>query len=154
MVAGLPNDSYPVALAYLTRPGGTVKKFMTVAVVAAAVLGWWCAPARAESESTTETSAAAELVGDINDLRSRQGLRPLAVHGQLTAKAMGWARTMAGAGRIWHSVLSDGITVEWVNLGENVGTARTAAALHQAFVNSPGHYENLVRPDYDHVGVG
>jgi hypothetical protein len=134
-----------------------VKKFIPVTVtvaVAVAVLGWWSAPARAESASTTETVAAAELVGDINDLRSRQGLRPLAVHGELTAKATGWARTMAAAGRIWHSVLSDGVTVDWVSLGENVGTAGTAAALHQAFVNSPRHYENVVRPDYDHVGVG
>lgn len=95
-----------------------MKQFVAAAAVAVAVLGWWSAPARAESASTTETAAAAELVGDINDLRSRQGLRPLAVHGELTAKATGWARTMAAAGRIWHSVLSDGVTVDWVSLGE------------------------------------
>jgi uncharacterized protein YkwD len=143
-----------VALDRLTRPGGTLKKFVAAAVLSAAVLGWSSTPARAQSVSATEAEAAAELVTHINDLRSRQGLRPLAVHGELAAKATGWARTMADAGRIWHSVLSDGVTVDWMSLGENVGTAGTAAALHQAFVNSPRHFENLVRPDFDSVGIG
>lgn len=131
-----------------------MKRFVIAAAVSAAVFGWSSTPARAQSVSTTEADSAAELVTHINDLRSGEGLRPLAVHGELAAKATGWARTMAGAGRIWHSVLSDGVTVDWVSLGENVGTARTAAALHRAFVNSPRHYENLVRPDFDFVGIG
>src|SRR5687768_12690555 len=131
-----------------------MKRFVVAAALSAAVFGWWSTPAGAQSESTAEAEAAAELVSHINDLRSRQGLRPLAVHGELTAKAIGWARTMAADGRIWHSVLSDGVTADWLTLGENVGTAGTAAALHQAFVNSPRHYENLVRPDFDSIGVG
>ena len=131
-----------------------MKRFVVAAAVSAAMLGWLSTPARAQSVSTNEAEAAAELVAHINDLRSGQGLRPLALHGELVAKATGWARTMASAGRIWHSVLSDGVTADWLSLGENVGTAGTAAALHRAFVNSPRHYENLVRPDFDTVGIG
>lgn len=131
-----------------------MKRFVIAAAVSAAVLGWSSTPARAQSVSTTDAETAAELVTHINDLRSREGLRPLAVHSELTAKATDWARTMAAAGRIWHSVLSDGVTVDWVSLGENVGTASTVAALHRAFLNSPRHYENLVRPDFDSIGVG
>ena len=36
---------------------------------------------------------------------------------------------------------------------ENVGFAPSASAVHQAWMQSPGHRENLLSPDVDHVGV-
>jgi hypothetical protein len=132
-----------------------VKKFVAAAAVGMAALALHPGSARADtSASTTEATKTAELVGDVNDLRTRNGLPALVVDDELTAKAAAWARTMGGAGRIWHSALPDGITADWAALGENVGTASTVEQLHQAFVNSPHHYENLVRPDYQYIGVG
>jgi len=132
-----------------------VKKFVAATAVGVAALALQPGSARADtSAGTTEASKAAELVRDVNDLRTSNGLPALVVDGELTAKAAAWARTMGDAGRIWHSALPDGITADWAALGENVGTAGTVEQLHQAFVNSPHHYENLVRPDYQYIGVG
>src|SRR5205085_6107795 len=90
----------------------------------------------------------------INDIRASKGLPALKVNTNLVAKARGWAVTMAAAGKIWHSNLSDGITADWQKLGENVGMGGSVDGLHNAFVASPHHYENLVDPDFSYVGIG
>lgn len=109
---------------------------------------------QAGGELTTDPGKEAEFVELINGLRADEGLETLAVHDELVGKARDWSRTMAEAGEIWHSDLPDGITVNWHRLGENVGTGGSVEALHQAFVDSPSHYENLVDPGFRHVGVG
>ncbi len=110
---------------------------------------------------TLPTAASADTVGDeaafvarINELRASKGLAALQVHPNLVDKARGWAATMADAGRIWHSTLSDGITADWAKLGENVGMGGSVQSLHDAFVASPKHYANLVDPDFGYIGIG
>ena len=95
-----------------------------------------------------------QFISNINALRSSRGLPSLAVHSNLTAKARSWAQNMAGAGHIYHSDLQSGITANWKRLGENVGVGSDVNSLHNAFVASPTHYENLVDPTFTHVGVG
>lgn len=123
------------------------------AIVTVTVMG---APhgASAEEGLANDPAKEDEFVAKINDLRASQGLGQLQVHDQLTAKARDWAATMAEAGDIWHSNLPDGITVQWRRLGENVGMGGTVDALHQAFIDSPSHYENLVDPGFRYVGIG
>ncbi|MDQ2678072.1 MAG: CAP domain-containing protein, partial [Actinomycetota bacterium] len=100
-------------------------------------------------------SAEADFTARINGLRASKGLGPLAVDGELVREARSWATTMAGEGRIFHtSNLSNGITADWVKLGENVGVGADVAVLFQAFIDSPTHYANLVDPKYTTVGVG
>ena len=100
------------------------------------------------------TSDEAGFVAQINALRATKGLPALAVDAGLTSKARSWAQTMADANKIWHSVLSDGITADWQRLGENVGMGGSVDVLHIAFVNSPHHYDNLVDPGFDSIGIG
>src|SRR5687768_10092751 len=99
-------------------------------------------------------SDEAAFVAKINGLRASKGLPALQVHENLVTKARAWAAVMAAAGKIWHSTLSDGITADWKKLGENVGMGGSVDGLHAAFVASPGHYANLVDPNFSHVGVG
>ena len=89
-----------------------------------------------------------------NSVRAGQGLAPLALDGGLAGKAAGWAQTMASAGDIFHSNLPDGISADWYRLGENVGMGPDSASIAQAFINSPGHYKNLIDPGFRYVGVG
>ncbi|MGH9036270.1 MAG: CAP domain-containing protein, partial [Acidimicrobiia bacterium] len=110
---------------------------------------------------TLPTAASADTVGDeaafvarINELRASKGVPGLEVHPNLVDKARAWSATMASAGRIWHSTLSDGITVDWRKLGENVGMGGSVQPLHEAFIASPKHYANLVDPDFNYVGIG
>lgn len=112
-----------------------------------------------------DVSEETEFVQLINGLRAGKGLGALALHPNLVDKARNWAVTMSGAGQIWHSTkacptcpdtakLSDGISADWLKLGENVGMGGTVRALHEAFIASPKHYENLVDPRFTHIGIG
>lgn len=111
-------------------------------------------PGAARAQTVEEETTEATFVSNINALRASKGLGALEVHRNLVDKARRWAAEMAGAGRIWHSHLSDGITADWRKLGENVGTGPSVMGLHNAFVASPKHYENLVDPDFGYVGIG
>ena len=125
-----------------------MRKFMFGLLLA---LGMTMVPVSARADTV---SAEAEFVARINALRTSQGLSAFEVHPVLVAKARAWAETMSDAGRIWHSALSDGITVDWQKLGENVGMGGSVDGLHRAFVASPGHYANLVEPNFRYVGIG
>lgn len=97
----------------------------------------------------------AAFVAKINDLRASKGLAPLSVDGELTEQSRRWAEQMRQRGGISHAPdLSVGVTADWAKLGENVGVGGDVESLFQAFVNSPGHYDNLVDPAYRFVGVG
>jgi cysteine-rich secretory family protein len=126
----------------------------TLLVGIAAALALATMPGVAGAQSPEEQSAEATFVSRINALRASKGLSTLEVHPNLVAKARDWAATMAGAGAISHSKLSDGITADWQKLGENVGVGPAVEGLHNAFVASPKHYENLVDPQFTQVGIG
>lgn len=123
-------------------------------VTTVVVMGAPQGAAAREGGLVNDPAKEAEFVARINDLRADQGLVALKVHNQLVAKARDWAETMGEAGEIWHSHLPDGVTVKWRRLGENVGMGGTVDALHEAFVASPGHYENLIDPGFRYVGIG
>ena len=82
-------------------------------------------------------------------------MAPLAVDGTLVSVARSWAGNMAAAGGISHnpSLASQGPS-GWQKLGENVGQGGNVDSLLQAFVNSPAHYQNLVDPAFNYVGIG
>jgi len=134
----------------IIRPRSRSKKLLVAAVAALVVTGFApMAPAGAD-DASDETS----FVTQINAVRATQGLPGLTVDAGLTAKARAWAQTMADANRIWHSVLTDGVTADWRKLGENVGMGGSVDGLHVAFVKSIHHYENLVDPAFDSIGLG
>src|SRR5207244_3344759 len=94
-------------------------------------------------------SAESTLGEGINNFRGAHGLPALAGHAVLANKARDWAEHMArgGCGRggggvanICHSPLSNGITVPWARLAENVGTTSpntNASGMETAFEQSP-----------------
>jgi len=102
------------------------------------------------------TAQAGDYVARINGLRASVGLAPLAVDGNLTALAQSWAAHLAAQGSLAHAPdLSAGVTnPNWTKLGENVGMGSSTDAIFKAFVNSAGHYANLVDPAFSYVGVG
>jgi uncharacterized protein YkwD len=124
------------------------------------------APIAAPPAVTTSTGAEGELVADINSFRAAHGLQALTMHPDLVRKAESWARNMANGGcglggnglpNICHSVLTDGITVQWTGLEENVGMispSTNVAGMHNAYVNSPPHAANMLNGKMTYVGVG
>lgn len=121
---------------------------MLVALVAAGVMTG--APAGADTVSDEQG-----FVARINELRASKGLGTLTVDGELVGIARGWAGQMAAAGAISHNPsFARQVDADWEKLGENVGVGGTVDSLMTAFINSPGHYANLVDPAFTHVGVG
>jgi Cysteine-rich secretory protein family len=99
-------------------------------------------------------NTASDYVSRINALRHQVGVQSLAVDGQLTGLAQGWAQHMAVTGVLSHSSLTAGVTEQWGKLGENVGMGPDNATVWNAFIHSAEHYANLVDPSYNRVGVG
>lgn len=106
----------------------------------------------------SETSDEQQFVQLINNLRTSKGLDPLQVDSQLDAASKNWAGEMSKSDRLKHSPnIAAGLSHNWSVLGENVGVHSnqgSVKALFDAFVASPTHYENLVNPQFQYIGVG
>ncbi|HUP84754.1 MAG TPA: CAP domain-containing protein [Acidimicrobiales bacterium] len=128
---------------------------LAVLVVALLVVPLALVVASPASAQTDPSSAEAEFVADINALRASKGLGELRVHPELVRVARGWAAQMAKVDQISHNPnLANAVNADWQKLGENVGVGMSVSKLHQAFVDSPAHYRNLVDPAFTHIGVG
>ncbi|MDP8991751.1 MAG: CAP domain-containing protein, partial [Actinomycetota bacterium] len=109
-------------------------------------------PARASADTITDET---QFVTKLNTLRVSLGVRPIAVHPELTTMARNWSVQMAAAGTISHNPnMTAQAPTNWARIGENVGMGPSVDALHNAFVASPAHYANMINPYYDSVGVG
>ena len=94
------------------------------------------------------------FVNKINAIRASRGLGTLAVDGQLTAVARSWSQHMASDGNLAHNPNLGGQVSGWRTLGENVGTGPDDSSIEAAFENSPHHFENIVDPNFNYIGVG
>ena len=99
----------------------------------------------------------ATFVSKINALRASKGLAALTPDAALAATACTWNDQMIAAGTISHDpnlgAAIASVSSNWRKGGENVGMGGTVDSLFDAFVASPGHYANLVDPQYTRVGV-
>lgn len=44
--------------------------------------------------------------------------------------------------------------IEFVKAGENIAGNQTVQKAHDSLMNSPGHRQNILSPDYTHIGIG
>lgn len=102
-----------------------------------------------------QSSDAGAYLSKINALRASVGAAPLQLDGNLSSLAQGWAQHLADQGALSHAGdLSTGVSGSWAKLGENVGLGPDTNTIFNAFVNSSGHYANLVDPAFTHIGIG
>jgi uncharacterized protein YkwD len=96
-----------------------------------------------------------------NQARAQAGVASLGWDPALAAAAMQHCRMMAAAGPISHQYRGEpDLSTRAAQAGahfslieENVAFAPSASAVHQAWMQSPGHRENLLSPEVDHVGI-
>jgi len=123
---------------------------VAVAVLVTGALFFTSSPAAADT-----ASAETAFVNAINQLRQSKGLRPLAVDPRIVSVARNWSAHMASTKNLAHNPnLASQAPSDWLRLGENVGYGPDVQTIHNAFVNSPKHYANLVQAEYNAVGVG
>jgi serralysin len=104
----------------------------------------------------------------VNQTRAAAGVAPLSKDAELLTAARGHSASMdqydlfshtgadgSSAGeRIadeGYGFLSWGENIAWATGGWTEGTVQ---ALHTALVNSPGHYANMVNPNFTEIGIG
>jgi len=96
-----------------------------------------------------------------NQARAQAGVASLAWDPALAAAALQHCRMMAAHGPISHQYSGElDLSTRAAQAGahfsvieENVAFAPSAGAVHQAWMQSPGHRDNLLSPEVDHVGI-
>lgn len=87
------------------------------------------------------------------DDSNRQALR---LDPEISKVARKHTREMIRAATLQHTpstTLARRVT-NWSVLGENVGVGGSVSSLHDAFMNSPSHKDNILYSTFKHVGVG
>jgi hypothetical protein len=117
---------------------------------------------RAESIFNTPTSVAEQfLLAAANQDRTARGLQPLRLDPALSQAALAHAREMAAHRDISHqfpgepklSVRGASAGARFSLISENVAQAPISAMIHDLWMHSEGHRENLLDPKVDAVGI-
>jgi uncharacterized membrane protein required for colicin V production len=98
----------------------------------------------------------------VNEARLAEGLAPLAWSDELAAVGAAYAEEMYLAGFISHFSSETGGVADRVGeagirlaiVGENIGLAASARAVHIGLMDSQDHRANILHPDFDRVGIG
>jgi hypothetical protein len=112
------------------------------------------APALPAPSAAASTGDATQLLALLNGERSSHGLAPLRPEATLAAGAARHADEMHAGDRLFHTSMVDSAPAGWQRLGENVGRAASATAVHAALMASPPHRANVLEPSFDYVGIG
>ena len=109
----------------------------------------------ATDQETRKAKAEAELLWLTNQSRSTRGLRPLQVDPVLETYAREHSARMAARRSLVHSTQSAlrGIGLRWTRVGENIAFGMDATQIHEQFMQSPRHRDNILGP-YDVMGIG
>ena len=99
-----------------------------------------------------------EFLRLLNQARTSAGMPALVSDPSLASTSRSWSGTMAANGKISHATnlgqIAESIEPAWRKIGENVGVGYDAKGLHDAFMNSPGHRDNIMGSGYNRVGIG
>lgn len=102
-----------------------------------------------------------EVVKLVNDQRAAVGADPLILNDKLVEAAM--IRAEEATEKFSHTrpdgsdcfTIIDEMEIGWMARGENIaGGHSTPAATVNQWVNSEGHYKNMIDPYYSEIGVG
>lgn len=99
----------------------------------------------------------------MNNARSEQGSQPLRFHPLLNDAALAHSQKMAAEGQLSHRfpnyknlqerLMEAGLA--FIKSGENVACSEDSEAkfIHEGFMSSPGHRQNILDPDFTHCGI-
>ena len=128
---------------------------MSVPSVRAVSDGDTASGARSSAASTPDTTEL-EILALVNGTRAAASLPALQPDAWLAPFARTHTRQMMDRGGLFHSAREARATAApagWRRIGENVGVGHTPGTLHEAFMASPGHRDNILG-DYDGVAIG
>jgi uncharacterized protein YkwD len=116
-------------------------------------------PSTAAAAGMTRTET--RLLRDLNRVRAQHGLPPLRYDPRLQRAARAHTREMLATGVFQHGALAPRLarfsvraTLAGENLAWGTGSESTAKAIVDAWLASPEHRANLLRPSFSRVGIG
>jgi uncharacterized protein YkwD len=109
-----------------------------------------------------DPEAEAALLALLNQERVERGLQPLRADERLRVSARAHARDMLKRGYFAHATPEGAspfdrmtaVGARYGTAGENLALAPTAEIAHDGLMKSPGHRENILRPEFRRVGIG
>jgi uncharacterized protein YkwD len=120
-----------------------------------------CTLAPASRAATTQSQVEQSLVAAVNDVRAEHNLRPLRIDAHLVEAARDYSTTLLRTNVFEHGSFAERIALHGARgpaFGENLawGTGRLASprSIVVAWMASPGHRANLLRPGWRRIGVG
>lgn len=119
------------------------------------------------TNSSFNSGVADEILSQLNELRANQGLNPLTKSSSLTKGAKIRAKEMFDYehfahtrpdGSSWETVFHIDVPLSGCKyIGENLAEYENiypdATSIMNLWVESPTHYENMVRAEFTHVGI-
>lgn len=99
------------------------------------------------------SSDTATIVAQTNAARADKGLPSLKRNTAMDAVAQAWAVKMASSGYKHNPTYSTQIPAGWSMAAENIAWNYNSATVVGAWLNSPGHYANIMA-SYTDIGVG
>lgn len=132
------------------------RRWLLISIVAALTVSGIATTAGADASSESG------FLAKINAERSAAGLGALQMDGGLQAWARQHTQIMIDGGcpdgqNICHSTsaqLQAAAGTGWSMIGENVGRGGDVNTLHATFMGSPPHKANILKAEYNYVGIG
>jgi uncharacterized YkwD family protein/spore coat assembly protein SafA len=112
--------------------------------------------------SSNVSSFASQVFTIVNKERAKAGLKPLASDSSLSAMAMDKAKDMYSNHYFDHTSptygspfnMMDSYGIRYTYAGENIAMGqRTPQEVMTAWMNSPGHRQNILSPNYMKIGI-
>ena len=116
---------------------------------------------RAQSDSGPQPEMTEKLLNLANEARSQAGLQPLTVDPALAQAAMKHAERMSVEGALEHVYPGEldlggrasQSGVHFSLIEENIAFGHSAGQIHDEWMHSEGHRQNLLSPEINHVGI-
>lgn len=124
-------------------------RFFALVAAALALALFFASPVFAGGEDPP-----AAFVRLTNEARAANGLASYAVAADLADVAAQQAQRMAAQHQIFHNPNLGSDVSNWRAVGENVGVGASPPDIHDAFMASPHHRDNILSGTYTEIGVG
>lgn len=113
-------------------------------------------------QGTVDESAEQQMLQMVNQERQSRGIAPLTLDPTLQKLARDYAQQMLTRGYFSHYT-PEGLspfdrmnqrTIQFTYAGENLAFSANVQLAMQGLMNSPGHRENILSPNYHKIGIG
>lgn len=163
-VTTVPTTSKPITTKPVTNKPVTTKPVTNKPVTTKPVTNKPTTPVADNNTAVNEQSSVTkQVVTLVNNERAKAGLKPLTIHAGLTTVAVDKAKDMSKNNYFDHNSPTYGSPFDMMKkygvsfsyAGENIAKGqKTPAEVMKAWMNSPGHRENIMSANFTQIGVG